>query len=368
MLPKGWQKTILGNVATLQRGFDLPSTMRKDGIYPVVSSGGISGTHDEFKGKSPGVITGRYGSIGEVFFIETDYWPLNTTLWVTDFHKNDELFVYYLLSSLNFKVFSDKTGVPGVNRNDLHKIKVSRPPINEQRQIAAILSTWDEAIEKMERLIEGKRLRHAELSNKLLSNKSKDVPLKKFLSLAVREVARPDKPYWALGIRSHCKGTFRRFVGNPNAVAMDTLYRVQHDDIIVNITFAWEGAIALVKEADEDCLVSHRFPTFEVDTNKALPEYLRHVIVQKNFIRKLALISPGGAGRNRVLNKKDFLNLKIPLQELDEQKRVGNVLNASLKEILLLKAQLELFKKQKRGLMQKLLTGEWPVKVSEEAI
>jgi len=152
-------------------------------------------------------------------------------------------------------------------------------------------------------------------------------------------------------------------VENPTSVAMDTLFRVKRNDLIVNITFAWEGAIAFVGQTDEDCFVSHRFPTYEVDVNKALPDYLRHVIVQKRFIRNLGLISPGGAGRNRVLNKTDFLNLKISLPEIKEQERIGDVLNTSLKEISLLKTKLDLLKVQKRGLMQKLLTGEWRVKV-----
>jgi type I restriction enzyme, S subunit len=77
-----WPLKGLGHVATLQRGFDLPSSNRVAGDYPIISSGGISGYHKEAKVKGPGVVTGRYGSIGEVFFIEGDYWPLNTTLWV----------------------------------------------------------------------------------------------------------------------------------------------------------------------------------------------------------------------------------------------------------------------------------------------
>lgn len=250
----------------------------------------------------------------------------------------------------------------GLNLSAMNMIMVPIPPQTKQMEIVDAIRNWDYAIEKTGKLIEGKRLRHVALANKLLSRKSSTVPLKKFLKLTLRDAAKPDIPYWALGIRSHGKGTFRRFVENPNTVAMDTLYRVRHDDLIVNITFAWEGAIAFVDRADEDCFVSHRFPTFEVDRNNALPEYLRHVIVQKRFIRNLGLISPGGAGRNRVLNKTDFLNLKISLPEVKEQEKIGDVLNTSLWEISLLETKLELFKKQKRGLMQKLLTGEWRVK------
>ena len=255
---------------------------------------------------------------------------------------------------------------PNINAQEYGAIEIPLPQTDEQYLIIKILSVWDSSIEKMERLIEAKILRHNALSKKLLNRKSKAVPLKAILKPTIRAVSKPDKPYWALGIRSHCKGTFRRLVEDPNSVAMDTLYRVKRDDLIVNITFAWEGAIAFVVQTDEDCFVSHRFPTYDVDINKALPDYLRHVIVQKRFIRNLGLISPGGAGRNRVLNKTDFLNLKISLPEVREQERVGDVLNTSLKEISLLKTKLELLKKQKCGLMQKLLTGQWMVKTKEE--
>ena len=78
----------LGDCCTLQRGFDLPRRLRKNGDYPLVSSSGISDTHNEFKVLSPGVATGRSGSIGKVFFIEHNFWPLNTVLYIKDFHNN----------------------------------------------------------------------------------------------------------------------------------------------------------------------------------------------------------------------------------------------------------------------------------------
>jgi type I restriction enzyme S subunit len=99
-----WLNLSLGEVVTLQRGFDLPSASReKKGTIPVVSSSGVSGFHSEAKAQAPGVVTGRYGSVGEVFFLMEAFWPLNTTLFVVDFKGNHALFVYYLLQSLNFK-------------------------------------------------------------------------------------------------------------------------------------------------------------------------------------------------------------------------------------------------------------------------
>lgn len=365
-LPKGWRLGRVEDFFTLQRGYDITSSQLVKGLVPVVYSNGIRNFHNEAKAKGPGVITGRSGTIGSVTFVETNYWPHNTALWVTNFKGNFPKFIYYSLQFLKLDRFDAGSGVPTLNRNDIHKQQILMPPLKEQIQIAAIFSTWDVAIEKTEKLFVAKKIRHSGLSNKLLSRKANTVSLKKFLKLILRNVVKPDQPYFALGIRSHGKGTFRRFVEDPNTVAMDTLYKVKHDDLIVNITFAWEGAIAFVEHANEDCLVSHRFPTFEVDISKALPDYLRHVIVQKRFIRNLGLISPGGAGRNRVLNKTDFLKLNISLPGIGEQEKIGNILNTSLKEISLIETSLELLKKQKRGLMQKLLTGKWRVKTAEE--
>ncbi len=79
MMPDGWRSCTLGDVIELKRGYDLPNAERRPGSVPIVSSSGISGLHDEAKVRGPGVVTGRYGTIGQVFFVEEDFWPLNTT-------------------------------------------------------------------------------------------------------------------------------------------------------------------------------------------------------------------------------------------------------------------------------------------------
>ncbi|WP_299428142.1 restriction endonuclease subunit S [uncultured Meiothermus sp.] len=118
-----WREQLLGEVATLQRGFDLPTQERKSGSVPIVSSSGPSDTHSEARVSGPGVVTGRYGTIGQVFYIEQDYWPLNTTLWVKDFHGNLPRYIYYLLQTIDFHQFNDKSSVPGVNRNHVKLIR-----------------------------------------------------------------------------------------------------------------------------------------------------------------------------------------------------------------------------------------------------
>jgi type I restriction enzyme, S subunit len=154
MASDDWRVTTLGEVIELKRGYDLPKRDRRPGPYPIVSSSGISGSHIEAKVQAPGVVTGRYGTIGQVFHIVEDFWPLNTALYVRDFKGNDVRFISYLLQTLDFSAYSDKAAVPGVNRNHLHMASVRVPGIKEQQAIAHILGTLDDKIELNRRMNE----------------------------------------------------------------------------------------------------------------------------------------------------------------------------------------------------------------------
>lgn len=148
-----WDDVQLGEIVTLHRGYDLPTAQRREGAVPVVSSSGITGYHDEAKVKPPGVVTGRYGTLGEVFFVEEPFWPLNTTLYVSDFHGNDPRFVSYLLRCQDLGARDGAAAVPGINRNVLHRLPAKRPPVPIQHKIAAILSAYDDLIENNYRRI-----------------------------------------------------------------------------------------------------------------------------------------------------------------------------------------------------------------------
>lgn len=142
-----WEEVTLGDTLTLQRGFDLSKANRVEGHIPIVASNGIVDWHDEFKVKAPGVVIGRSGSIGGGQYIEEDFWPLNTTLWVKDFKGNNERFCYYLLLNIDFQMFNVGSGVPTLNRNHIHPLPISLPPLSEQKAIAHILGSLDDKIE-----------------------------------------------------------------------------------------------------------------------------------------------------------------------------------------------------------------------------
>lgn len=148
---RDWQEGELIQFLELQRGFDLPVNDRESGDVKIIASNGCVGFHNISKVKGPGVVTGRSGTIGKVIFEKDDFWPLNTTLYVKDFKGNDPLFVYYFLVHMNLERFSNGTGVPTLNRNDIHPCLVTFPPLHEQRRIAAVLQMCDLEITLLKR-------------------------------------------------------------------------------------------------------------------------------------------------------------------------------------------------------------------------
>lgn len=142
-----WREVTLGDVVELKRGYDLPTARRREGSVPVVSSSGPTGFHDEAKVSGPGVVTGRYGTLGKVFYIEEDFWPLNTALYVRDFKGNDPRFVAALLATLDLGRRGGAAAVPGVNRNHLHVLPVTIPDRGTQATIGEVLKALDDLIE-----------------------------------------------------------------------------------------------------------------------------------------------------------------------------------------------------------------------------
>ena len=180
------------------------------------------------------------------------------------------------------------------------------------------------------------------------------IKLESFLIQKIREVLKPNTNYLAIGIRSHCKGTFQRVNSEPDKIGMDKLFVIKKGDLVVNITFAWEGAIAIAKEEDDGGFVSHRFPTYVFNEEKVLGTYFQNVFIQKKFRELLDLISPGGAGRNRVLNKKDFLKLTCDAPCIKEQTKIANLLSAIDDKINFIQKQIEKAEVWKKGLMQQM--------------
>lgn len=129
-IPTNWETGTLFDLIELQRGFDLPTQNRKEGTYPIFASTGTNQKHSEFKVKAPGIVTGRSGSLGEVFYVDEDFWPLNTTLWVKHFKKSTPIYSYYVLKGINIIDYNGGSAVPTLNRNDIHRHQLIIPNKN----------------------------------------------------------------------------------------------------------------------------------------------------------------------------------------------------------------------------------------------
>ena len=148
-----WETLPLGNVLTFQRGFDITKAEQSDGPYWVISSSGPKSTNEQFKVEGPGVIIGRKGSLGTVFYSGANYWPHDSTLWVKDFHGNNPKFAYYFLQTMGLERLDAGSSNPSLNRNHIHTISVLWPPLPIQHRIAGILSAYDDLIENSQRRI-----------------------------------------------------------------------------------------------------------------------------------------------------------------------------------------------------------------------
>lgn len=147
-IPESWTIGPLGDLAQFQRGFDITkSTQSEDGTIPVVSSGGIKSFHDVAAVSGPGVVIGRKGSIGSVHYVDSDYWPHDTTLWCKDFLGNLPKFVFYRLQSVDMKRLDSGATNPALNRNFLHSEVISWPDVEEQQQIVDVIEVIDRKLD-----------------------------------------------------------------------------------------------------------------------------------------------------------------------------------------------------------------------------
>src|ERR1019366_2055922 len=135
-----WRETTLGEFVALQRGHDLTEPERRPGRVPVMGSAGQNGFHDTALAKGPGIVIGRSGaSFGQVHLCANDYWPHNTSLYVTDFKGNDPHFAFYFLKALDFDRYNSGSAQPSLNRNFIYPITIRVPQPGEQRDIASVL-------------------------------------------------------------------------------------------------------------------------------------------------------------------------------------------------------------------------------------
>ena len=365
-LPKGWQRVKIIDFSPLQRGFDLPTDQIKEGTYPVVYSNGINNYHSEYKSKAPGVVTGRSGTIGEVTYVIQDYWPHNTSLWVTDFKDNHPKFVFYALQNLRLNRFHAGSGVPTLNRNDVHKQSILVPPPSEQKAIASLLETWDTAVEKTEALIAAKEKQFKWLLKTLISDQQDNPEWRKVKLGELGVIHSGGTP--STQDSSNWNGDI--FWLTPSEVTKlsekyicSTERQITQKGLSHTTLLPENCLIVCTRATIGDCCIN----TVPMAINQGFKCIQPHkdysvIFLYYTFqLLKAQLVRISCGNTFGEVSKKDFANILISVPSLFEQKAIAAYLNTAQQEIITLKQLAEQYCTQKRGLMQKLLTGKWRI-------
>lgn len=168
-VPEGWSRTNINEILTFHRGYDLTKNEMKAGRYPVVGSTTVIGYHNEFKIKGPGIVTGRSGSLGKYQFIWDNFWPHNTSLYISDYKDHNIFFVYSLLQTVDFASLNNGGAIPTLNRNVLSNIEVIEPTDELQEMFAKIAEPQYQKIKNLEKQNNQLKMARDALLPKLMS-------------------------------------------------------------------------------------------------------------------------------------------------------------------------------------------------------
>ena len=311
----GFHKYRLRDLISLQRGYDLTETERQSGKVPIVGSAGVHGYHNQARAKGPGITIGRSGgSFGKVTFIREDFWPHNTTIFVTDFKGNDPLFIRYLLETVDFSLLNSGSAQQSLNRNFVYRIPIKEFSRGQQRKIAAILSAYDELIESNKRRIAlleklaGEiyrewfvRLRFPSHENtKLIRGVPRGwhvAELRELATINPSSISRRDKPERILYIDISSVST--------NRIEEVTAYegseapgrarrRVKHGDIIWSSVRPANRAYCLIYEPPENLIVSTGFAVIRPHASTPFT-FLNFAVTSHAFVDQMTVVARGAA-------------------------------------------------------------------------
>ena len=321
-----WEKCKLGDIAPLQRGFDLPTHQLEVGTNPVVYSNGIMNYHSSYKCKAPGLVTGRSGTIGKFTFISNGYyWPHNTSLWVTDFNGNIPEFIYYLYQTIKIEQYATGSGVPTLNRNDVHRHKVCVPHTIEQSKIAELFMLLDERIATQNKIIEDLKLLKSAITDRLYSELRGTAYTYRQLFDVINE-RNKDNIYHNVLSASQELGMIDRSDINIDIKfeqASIVSYKiVRKGDYVVHLR-SFQGGFAF---SEKTGICSPAYTILRPKDN-LMYGYLSHYFTSKQFVKSLNLVTYG-IRDGRSINVDEWLDMKVVIPEKQKQLHILTTINS----------------------------------------
>lgn len=361
-----WKEILFDDLCRLNRGFDLPNDNIVEGNVPVVASSSIKAFHNVSKVKGPGVVTGRSGTLGIVQYVEQDFWPLNTSLYVKDFKGNSPRFCYYFLQMMHLENFNAGAGVPTLNQNHLHKLKIRIPSTyQEQEIVASILSNYDTLID-----INTKRIKLLEESARELYKEwfvrmrfpgfeqtkfVKGIP-EGWEYLRIDEIADVsaggDKPkeFSELTTDDYKIPIYSNGITNDGLQGYTRNARITKESVTVSA----RGTIGFVRLRERPYVPIVRLVVLIPKTDKVSPKFLYHLI------DSLPILGTGASQEQ--LTVPDFSKVKVLVPIKDVIEDFSRIINPLYSEMNLLRTQNQSLAATRDRLLPRLLSGELKVK------
>ena len=317
-------------VCTLEYGASLPKKKRIDGPYPVMGSNGISGHHNEYLINGPAIIVGRKGSAGEVTYINTDCFPIDTTYYVkiVDPNRTEILYLYHLLKTLDLPDLRGGAGIPGLNRNEVYeKYVLPLPPLQVQREIVV-------EIEGYQKVIDGARA--------VLENYRPNITIDPdWPMVEIAQIAAPHKysikagPFGsALRKESYVSHGYKIY-GQEQVIRRDAAYgdyyiskekylelencKVQAGDVLISLVGTF-GKTLIVPKGHEPGIINPRLMKVTLNKQKMSPEFFITIFAQDTVTSQIQAASHGGT--MNILNVRTLKNINIPVPPLSIQKAI----------------------------------------------
>lgn len=364
-----WKASTIGEIAPLQRGYDLPTNNVISGTIPVVYSNGILRFHNEGKCQAPAIITGRSGTIGKFTYIDHgEYWPHNTSLWVTTFHKNYPRFVYYFFQNVGFEKYATGSGVPTLNRNDIHKHIESIPSNKEEQQaIASYFTFLDSQISASTSCLASLKQMKAASLQAMFPQEGETVPKIRFKGF---EGEWKKMKFSELYERSSIKNDLS--FGEDKIISVANMYFIKNsrqvdDDYLRSYNIMRLGDIAfegnksknfahgrLVENTIGDGIVSHEFVVMKPISKKYDLYFWKYYINNENIMGKILCRCTKSSTMMNDIVVDDFLKESILVPSYEEQIEIGKILTSLERQISLQSQRLEKLKQIKSACLDKM--------------
>lgn len=363
-LPSGWQEFQIKDICSINYGKGLGKNNIVEGNIPVYSSGGIIGYHNESLINSKGVIIGRKGNAGSVFYSNSPFFCIDTAFYVEPNDNIDLKFLYYKLISIKLERHKIDSAVPGINRDTIYSISITVPPIDEQKRIADILSTFDDLIENLKKLIEKKEIYKKGVMQRVLTGEVRfngftdeweEVYIKDVGTIITGNTpSTKDKSFWG-GKHIWVTPTDINKKDIDNSERKLTDIGLSKARKLPKNTLLVTCIASIGKNSILRCEGSCNQQINAIIPNKNFSAEFLYYIFENN---KEYLNAKAPASATKIISKTEFEKLSFILPKIEEQNKIAELLTLIDKDIEILKQILQLRKLQKKGVMQKLLTGE----------